>query len=209
MMNTLASPPATLTREEPTLTVAQAVIAEVFGPPGGRDFQVWYWDGTTEGPPDDETRFTLILRRPGALRRMFLPPSELAIGEAYLRDDFDVLGDLEAATGLDEEVKAQLRSPIRMARLVQLLRKLPADDIEDGSESRERAGTRSIGRRHSRERDRVAVRAHYDAGNDFYELFLDRGMVYSCAYFEDESCTLERAQEAKLEHICRKLRLRP
>ena len=53
------------------------------------------------------------------------------------------------------------------------------------------------------------MRHHYDVGNDFYALWLDRRMVYSCAYFPTGTEDLEAAQEAKLEHICRKLRLRP
>ncbi|MGQ9927069.1 MAG: class I SAM-dependent methyltransferase, partial [Chloroflexaceae bacterium] len=63
--------------------------------------------------------------------------------------------------------------------------------------------------RHSLERDRAAVCHHYDLGNDFYALWLDRRMVYSCAYFPTGDETLDEAQEAKLELICRKLRLRP
>src|SRR5512139_2308297 len=53
------------------------------------------------------------------------------------------------------------------------------------------------------------LRYHYDRSNDFYRLFLDRDMVYSCAYFEREGMSLEEAQLAKLRHICRKLRLEP
>lgn len=53
------------------------------------------------------------------------------------------------------------------------------------------------------------IRFHYDAGNDFYRLFLDREMLYSCAYFTDWSNDLDQAQHDKLDHICRKLRLKP
>ncbi|NWF82231.1 MAG: class I SAM-dependent methyltransferase [Bryobacteraceae bacterium] len=53
------------------------------------------------------------------------------------------------------------------------------------------------------------LRYHYDRSNEFYRLFLDRNMVYSCAYFESAGMSLEEAQEAKLRHICRKLRLQP
>src|SRR5690606_5927440 len=63
--------------------------------------------------------------------------------------------------------------------------------------------------RHSRLRDRAAVRSHYDVGNDFYSLWLDSRMVYSCCYFEDESVSLDDAQLAKLDLVCRELRLSP
>jgi len=66
-----------------------------------------------------------------------------------------------------------------------------------------------FGRQHSRRRDRRAVQFHYDLGNDFFALFLDRRMVYSCAYFESEGDDLDDAQLAKLDYVCRKLRLRP
>ncbi|MFL5991488.1 MAG: hypothetical protein ACJ73W_05780 [Rubrobacteraceae bacterium] len=49
-----------------------------------------------------------MLRRPGALRRMLLPPTDLALGEAYLRDDFDVEGDIEAAKGLASQISRRL-----------------------------------------------------------------------------------------------------
>ena len=62
---------------------------------------------------------------------------------------------------------------------------------------------------HSRGRDRDAVRYHYDVSNDFYRLWLDKEMVYSCAYFKRPEDSLDAAQEQKLDYICRKLRLQP
>jgi cyclopropane-fatty-acyl-phospholipid synthase len=95
---------------------------------------------------------------------------------------------------------------------VRALRRLPTDDLPaSGNESDTSAAPRQarwlrIGR-HSRRRDTAAVRHHYDVGNDFYALWLDRRMIYSCAYFTAGEADLDAAQEAKLEHICRKLRL--
>lgn len=67
-----------------------------------------------------------------------------------------------------------------------------------------------LGRRHTAEFDRRSIEAHYDVSNEFYATFLDRNMVYTCAYFEDlASDDIDAAQEAKLEHVCRKLRIRP
>jgi cyclopropane-fatty-acyl-phospholipid synthase len=62
---------------------------------------------------------------------------------------------------------------------------------------------------HSIERDAAQIQFHYDVSDDFYALWLDPKRVYSCAYFADRSMTLAQAQEAKLDHICRKLMLRP
>ncbi|WP_323009650.1 class I SAM-dependent methyltransferase [Paracoccus sp. (in: a-proteobacteria)] len=62
---------------------------------------------------------------------------------------------------------------------------------------------------HSRDRDARQIRAHYDVSDEFYALWLDPRRVYSCAYFADPQMTLAKAQEAKLDLICRKLDLRP
>jgi cyclopropane-fatty-acyl-phospholipid synthase len=71
------------------------------------------------------------------------------------------------------------------------------------------AELRPRGRRHSLGRDRRAVRHHYDVGNEFFALFLDRSMTYSCAIFSRGATTLEEAQEEKLELVCQKLALAP
>jgi cyclopropane-fatty-acyl-phospholipid synthase len=182
-----------------------ALLEVLFGPSSDRPFGLRLWDGTTEGPgAGHEPSFTLVLNRPGALRRMLLPPTDLALGEAYLRDDFDVEGDLERATELADVLAARLRSPALLARL---WRKLPADDVPKKAVD----GTPGHlgGRLHSRKRDASAVRSHYDVGNEFYALWLDGRMVYSCAYFETGEEDIHTAQEAKLDLICRKLRLKP
>src|SRR5205807_3846900 len=70
------------------------------------------------------------------------------------------------------------------------------------------AELRLRGERHTLARDRRAVRHHYDAGNEFFALFLDESMTYSCALFSRGAQTLEEAQEAKLELVCSKLALR-
>ncbi|WP_454007475.1 class I SAM-dependent methyltransferase [Alcaligenes sp. Marseille-Q7550] len=63
--------------------------------------------------------------------------------------------------------------------------------------------------RHSLERDAKQIQFHYDLSDDFYALWLDPRRVYSCAYYREPGMTLAQAQEAKLDHICRKLRLQP
>ncbi len=188
--------------------IAQAVLSELFGPPEQRAWAVRFWDGTTE-TPEQPPQFTLLLRRPGALRRMLLPPSELAFGEAYLRDDFDLKGSAEAAASLADGVADRLRSPAKLARLARLLLQLPSNDLPISANGDGLPAFSLGGRLHSRRRDALAVRHHYDVGNAFYALWLDTRLVYSCAYFRREDDDLDTAQKAKLEHICRKLRLKP
>lgn len=181
------------------------LLEELFGPPRDRPFAVRFWTGEEDRPAADPD-FTLVLRRPDALRRMLLPPTERSLGEAYLRDDCDVRGDLEAAAGVFRELLEDRPSLARLPRLLSRLLALPRAAAGDGGlpEGPDRSGTR-----HSRGRDSRAVRFHYDAGNRFFGLWLDPYMQYSSAYFPAGDETLEEAQEAKLELLCRKLRLEP
>ncbi len=192
-----------LFRETPSLVSAEFLDALLADYPR-RDFQVRLWDGTT-CRTNREPRFTLVLKHPGALRAMFLSPSELALGEAYVDDDYDIEGDIEAAFDLADHLLGQERSLWQSLDLTVRLRKLPGSDVP-------RTGlhpTRFSGPVHSKDRDRQAVRHHYDLPTEFYALWLDPRMVYSCAYFATSEEDLATAQVRKLDYICRKLRLRP
>jgi cyclopropane-fatty-acyl-phospholipid synthase len=144
---------------------------------------------------------------------MLVPPSELSITEAIIRGDIDVPGNLEAAVGLSDEIGRRLQTRKAMANLARLVLALPRDQKDDLANKQFSSSARALGSQHDPERDAAAIKFHYDIGNDFYKLFLDERMVYSCAYFEDWANagedTLEDAQEAKLDLICRKLRLQP
>jgi len=147
----------------------------------------------------------VVVGGPDALARLLWPPSADALGEAYLRGDIDFDGDIWTAVdaGRAFDLRRLGRALPHLARLGFQLRRgaAPAPALQRVA--------RLSGRRHSRARDLAAVRFHYDVGNDFYALWLDRRLVYSCAYFETPESTLDAAQEAKLDLICRKLRLEP
>jgi len=166
------------------------------------DFLVRLWDGTTWG--SGHPRFTLVLNHPGALRAMFLSPSDLALGEAYIFRDFDIEGDIEEVFKVAEHIYEQEHQLSKKLLLRTFLAKLPT---EQRPRPVPRYG-RLRGALHSRERDRQAVNYHYDLPPDFYRLFLDQQLVYSCAYFSSPEEDLASAQQHKLEYICRKLRLR-
>src|SRR5207302_10075823 len=83
-----------------------------------------------------------------------------------------------------------------------------AESFARGAASHGGRGLRRVWR-HSRKRDRHAIQYHYDVSNDFYSLWLDRNMVYSCAYFRSETDSLDLAQEQKLDHILNKLLVKP
>src|SRR3972149_2758810 len=86
-------PPAARRVDERAATQAVEVLTLLFGPP--RDYAIRLWNGAVVGTAG--SRFVLALNHPGALRGMLIPPTDLNLGEAYVRNDFDVEGDLEAA----------------------------------------------------------------------------------------------------------------
>ena len=190
-----------------SLSRARTVAALLFGPASEREFDIRYWSGVEE-PATSRARFTLILRSAAALRRIATPPSELALGEAFVRGDIDVEGDLEAAVAAGDRIAARLDSPAKIARVVAAASRLPRQDdaVALGWHLRP---LHLYGGRHSPGRDAAAVRSHYDVGNEFYALWLDGSLTYSCAYFERADQDLDTAQASKVDHICRKLRLVP
>jgi cyclopropane-fatty-acyl-phospholipid synthase len=195
---------------DPALGHACAAVAALFGPARERPFGIRYWDGSVERGRDEPAPFTLCVNRRGALRRMLLPPSELSIVEAYLSGDVDIEGELEAAVTLGDAISTRVRSPRVLASLVRHLLALPSrEPAPDVHSASAKFVVERAGKPHDPSRDRVAVRYHYDVGNDFYALWLDERMVYSCAFFRTPTTTLDEAQRAKLDLVCRKLRLRP
>jgi cyclopropane-fatty-acyl-phospholipid synthase len=145
------------------------------------------WDGTEVGTADPAAP-TLVVHNRRALYRLLLHP-ELYFGEAYteraLEVEGDLVGFLEIAYRAIERAPAP--GPLRRAVMHWL--------------ARPRRNTLAGSRRN--------IHRHYDIGNDFYRQWLDREMVYTCAYFPEPTIDLEAAQIAKMDHVCRKLGLRP
>jgi cyclopropane-fatty-acyl-phospholipid synthase len=139
------------------------------------------WNGHRFAPAGRPS-VTLRVPRTSALKR--LVNADLAgLGEAYVEGDVDVEGPInEAFRAAEKLVRSWGKSP--RGRLPRL-------------------GL------HSKKGDRDAIQYHYDVSNDFYRLWLDQRMVYSCAYFTTGDEDIDTAQEQKLDHICRKLRLKP
>lgn len=175
-----------------------------FGRLKQREFMVRLWNGETLPAHTEAARFTLVLNHPGALRRMFRPPIELSLGEAFIYGDYDIEGDIHVAVA---QMYAFSQVPLSPRDIYTLLRKLAALPKNRGTRKLGRGPARLSGTRHSRARDRAAITYHYDVGNEFYALWLDKWMTYSCAYFHTGSEDLDTAQESKYKHICRKLRL--
>ncbi len=153
------------------------------------DYRLTFPDGTvyTHGAPDAKPAFHLIFKTERALRDMVRYPS-MGLGESYMAEEIDVEGDLQLFYRLGFLVKGGHIKPGIMESL--------------------RFAVGYFLRRNTLEGSRKNIAAHYDLGNDFYSLWLDReAKQYTCAYFETREDTLEQAQLNKLDLVCRKLRL--
>jgi len=185
------------------------VLSEIFAGCRLDNLGVRLWDGTTW--PDERPRAAVLaLKHPDSLGRIFLPGTEVGLAEAYLRNDFDIEGDIEAAFEVGDFLLSRLDDWKKKLKLGGLLIRLPEGNARSTMQRAARQLLPRIrGKAHSSERDQRAVTFHYDVSNDFYQLWLDRRMVYSCAYFQSPDDDLDAAQERKLDYLCRKLRLRP
>jgi cyclopropane-fatty-acyl-phospholipid synthase len=183
-------------RTEPLRRELQAALPE-------RPFTVRFWDGTgVEATETDAPTFSF--RSPQALAHVLRAPGELGIGRAYVTGLLEV-DDLDGALQVMDTFEPP---PINLRSQLRLGGALVAACGVTRPPRRPAAELRLRGERHTLARDRRAVRHHYNVGNEFFALFLDRSMTYSCAYFAGGAQTLEEAQEAKLELVCRKLGLK-
>jgi cyclopropane-fatty-acyl-phospholipid synthase len=167
-----------------------------------RPFSVAFWDGTevpgtTAGP-------RLSVRSPRAAAHVLYHPIELGIGRAYVSGEIEV-DDLDAMVDIVREWQPPQFDRATKARLA--LAAIQAAGLEKPP-PRPEAELVPNGRRYTITRDRRSVRHHYDLPPEFFALFLDESMTYSCAIFSRGATTLEEAQETKLELVCTKLGLK-
>lgn len=164
------------------LSRVQGLLAEQPPP-----LRLVFWDGEVF---DFTARPAVTLQiKSAAVLRAFLTGRMARLGDAYVAGELAVDGRIEdilqVGIGLAERIG-------KMSRLAALARPLTL-----------------LRFRHSRSNDATAIEHHYDVSNDFYRLWLDSSMTYSCAYFRSGTEDIERAQQQKIEHICAKLRLQP
>ncbi len=143
-------------------------------------FQVRYWDGSSATYGQEEPRFTLVFKEKVPLLKWLRSPV-LSFGEAYMDGVVDIEGQIADVIEL-----ASGSGALHGKRTPSLLRK-------------------GISLRKEKEN----VQHHYDVGNDFYSLWLDETMSYSCAYFRSPEDSLEQAQLQKIDYVLKKLQLRP
>lgn len=151
-------------------------------------FTVILPDGSELGHGSGTPAFRLIFKTPAAVSQV-LRRASVGFGEAYERGDIEVEGDLGKLVLLSFALRERLLKGTWLRRLAH--------------------GLGVIARRNSPAGSRRNVTAHYDLDNDFYRLWLDEEMQYTCAYYERADETLEAAQRRKMDIVCRKLDLKP
>jgi cyclopropane-fatty-acyl-phospholipid synthase len=194
----------TATRSPEARTIAEQlepIVRQIFrGPP---PVPVEFWDGSQLGSGDGDR---IIVRDVDALRRIIWAPGELGFARAFVAGDLDATGNLAdvlhavmpGRAGIGRDALTAIPAAFKAAKELGALGSPVAPPPEE---------IVPRGVRHSIRRDKQAVSHHYDVGNGFYEMVLGPSMTYSCARFVDDSATLEDAQAAKHELICRKLGL--
>ena len=155
---------------------------------GSPPLQLVFWNGERYAVTDDPPVARLHIRDRRTLWQLIINP-ELKFGDAYSRGDLEVEGDL---LGCLEAMYRSARCACRQNRLFAALRRW-----RNRASPNTPAGSRNN------------IQRHYDTGNDFFRLWLDEEMVYTCAYFLSTTLSLEQAQYSKMDYVCRKLRLQP
>jgi cyclopropane-fatty-acyl-phospholipid synthase len=160
-------------------------LLEAFGDPR---VEIVLWNGARVSTANSDPVASLHIADRATLVRLCADP-DLQFGEGYSNGKIQVEGDLERLIEDLYRGSDAARNSITVARrLAQRLHRRPANTLTGSREN---------------------IHRHYDIGNDFYSLWLGKTMAYTCAYFPTPDATLDDAQFAKMDHVCRKLRLRP
>lgn len=166
----------------------KSLLQNSFGRVNSGAFEVTYWDSTTEQYGEGDPSFKLIFHEKIPFGRIVKDPV-LAFGEAYMDGDIDFSGEMD-------EIMRFVNSNMDVFKQHQKGRILPK--------------ILSLQPLHTPLRKQMEdVQYHYDLGNDFFSLWLDDTMSYSCAYFESPDDSLTQAQIQKIDHVLKKLQLRP
>ncbi|MBU3202351.1 cyclopropane-fatty-acyl-phospholipid synthase family protein [Clostridium estertheticum] len=145
-------------------------------------FEIIFWDGDVKKYGEGESKFKMILNEPIAKADLINDPS-MAFGEAYMSKKLEIQGNIqEVIESLYNNKESFLSNSSRYENLVKKLI-------------------------HSVKNNKDNIQHHYDIGNEFYKLWLDNSMTYSCGYFKSPEDSLSTAQENKVEHILKKLSL--
>lgn len=146
-------------------------------------FTLRFWDGEEVKVGEGESKFNLVINKFPS-KKDLLADASLALGEAYMNGDIDIEGNIQEAI---ESMMRNKNSFFNKSTLLKIVGKLKPTSKVKAKED---------------------IASHYDIGNDFYSLWLDETMSYSCGYFKTENDTLYEAQMNKIHHILKKLNLK-
>lgn len=160
-------------------TVYKSILSNSFTIP----VKVTYWDGKTTVYGNGNPAVELIFKKPIRIKDIYNNAS-LALGEAYMDGKIEIKGSIKDLIASAYENASSFMQSNKFRKFI------PKQS-------------------HTKTKSREDVQNHYDIGNDFYNIWLDRSMTYSCAYFKNSEDTLETAQQNKVDHILKKLNLSP
>ncbi|WP_097462151.1 SAM-dependent methyltransferase [Mangrovitalea sediminis] len=170
------------------------------------------WDGTEITLGQAQPKATIVVNNAEILRDLAWHPDPLRLAEAYFRGDVDVEGSLYALllerTHL-QSLKLSLKDRISLFYALLFAGHPSSLAVQSQASVRSSQSWKAkLLPHHSKAHNREAIAFHYDVSNHFYHLWLDDQMVYSCAYFNEPTESIDQAQHNKLNHICHKLRLK-
>ncbi len=203
---------AAMSAHDDKLLTAARTLAEDVGRALDADLSIRLWDGSRvplgSKPAGD---LAIAIRSPGVLASIVRWPTLDRIIRHYAHGQIDIEGGTLIEVGRAFEAASDGRKRLRRLSKMSLAKQLWPflfAPVEAPGASRAFTGSED-GESRKTEDNRDFIQFHYDVGNDFYALFLDEQLVYSCAYFTDWDNAIDQAQADKLELICRKLRLQP
>tara|TARA_R110001592_G_scaffold359498_1_gene666238 strand:+ start:1982 stop:3313 length:1332 start_codon:yes stop_codon:yes gene_type:complete len=201
----------TLSPAMPNIKLAKHILNRLF-----RDFdgclRIYLWDGSEVHLGHHTPEFSLVFRSARAFRELVLARDPLRLVESYFQELIDIDGDLYSALMLRHHLTSlELSLTEKTVLAAKALRIKPDKTASTDIDALRWTKTfgQKLGLEPNKNLNRHAISFHYDVSNDFYALWLDEKMVYSCAYYQNVEQNLEQAQCNKLDHICRKLRLKP
>ncbi len=194
-------PKRTCYSEEVEELISNLINELLSNAPGKKEVSILLWNNKKIWGEGEKLR--IKINYPWSLKESLRKLPDLSLAEAYTYNLIDLDGDIFLVFPIVQWITEEKNWGIKeKVSLWKKLRKLP------GFAEIQKCEATVEGELHSIERDKKAIEYHYDISNDFYKLFLDRHMVYSCAYFQSYKDSLDKAQENKIDYICRKLMLK-
>jgi cyclopropane-fatty-acyl-phospholipid synthase len=170
--------------------LTKKILNAVFKRVDGQKFEIEYWDGETQvfnSELKSKPAFKIVFSEKLSLNEIRKSP-QLKLAEAYMEEKINFEGDIKKLIETAGDNVFELMEEIKKYKVDQPLNFQTSDSLAEEEEG---------------------VRKHYDLGNDFFKLWQDETMTYSCAYFKDENDELKKAQLQKLDHVLKKLNLKP